>query len=153
MAARDRGERISQLVLIDAVGIDVPGEPITDFFALDARGVAEHSFHDSERSYIDPAVIPPEQSALMRANMATMRAVAGRPYMQDPELQPKLAAVAFPTLVLWGHSDRIATPAYGEAYAGSFGNARFEVIPNAGHLPQIEQPAATFGVIDTFVAQ
>jgi pimeloyl-ACP methyl ester carboxylesterase len=153
MATRDDSNRISQLVLIDAVGIDVPGEPMTDFFALDARGVAEHSFHDSERFYVDPSTIPPEQVALRQGNMATMRAVAGDPYMHDPELQPKLSTVAIPTLVLWGDSDGVATPAYGDAYARSFGNARFEVIPNAGHLPHIEQPAATFAAIDAFIAR
>jgi pimeloyl-ACP methyl ester carboxylesterase len=153
MAVRDRDQRISQLILIDAVGIDVPGEPMTDFFALDARGVAEHSFHDSERFYVDPATIPPEQAAAMQANMATMRLVAGDPYMYDPDLQPKLAAVTIPTLVLWGDSDKIATPAYGQVYASSFANARFEVIPNAGHLPQIEQPAATLAAIDAFVTR
>lgn len=152
MAVRDGGERISRLVLIDAVGIDVRGEPITDFFALDARGVAEHTFHDSQRFYVDPADIPQQQATLMQGNMATLSAVAGDPYMQDPELQPKLASVTIPTLVLWGDSDGIATPAYGAAYAGSFGSARFEAVRNAGHLPQIEQPAATFAAIDAFVA-
>jgi pimeloyl-ACP methyl ester carboxylesterase len=153
MAVRDGGERISQLVLVDAVGIDVPGEPMTNFFALDARGVAEHSFHDSKRFYVDPATIPPEQAATMQSNMATMRIVAGDPYMHDPALQPKLATVTIPTLVLWGDSDRIATPGYGEAYARSFGNTRFEVIADAGHLPQIEQPGATFAAIDAFAAR
>jgi pimeloyl-ACP methyl ester carboxylesterase len=36
-SVRDGGRRISGLVLIDAVGIEVPGQPITDFFALDPR--------------------------------------------------------------------------------------------------------------------
>lgn len=80
-----------------------------------------------------------------------MRALAGGPYMHDPDLRAKLAAVTIPTLVLWGDSDGIVTPAYGEAYARSFANARFQVIPDAGHLPQIEQPAATFDTIDAFL--
>jgi pimeloyl-ACP methyl ester carboxylesterase len=153
MAVRDREQRISQLVLVDAVGIDVADEPMTDFFALDARGVAEHSFHDSERFYVDPASIPPEQAATMQGNVAIMRIVAGDPYMCDPGLQPKLAGVTIPTLVLWGDSDGIASPAYGEAYARSFGNARYEVIADAGHLPQIEQPGATLAAIDAFAAR
>ena len=73
--------------------------------------------------------------------------------MHDPELHPKLASVRIPTLVIWGESDRIATPAYGEAYAGAFANARLRVIPQAGHLPQIEQQASTFEAIDSFVAR
>ena len=86
MAVRDRGARISGLVLIDAVGIEVDGEPITDFFALDPRGVFEHSFHDPDRFFVDPATLTPEQIATQQANMASLRAVAGDPYMHDPWL-------------------------------------------------------------------
>lgn len=63
MAVRDNGGRITNLILIDAAGIAVEGEPIRDFFALDAHGVAEYSFHDSERFYIDPATLSPERVA------------------------------------------------------------------------------------------
>jgi pimeloyl-ACP methyl ester carboxylesterase len=38
--------------------------------------------------------------------------------------------------------------AYGAAYADAFGNARLQVIPEAGHLPQMERPEATFVLID-----
>jgi pimeloyl-ACP methyl ester carboxylesterase len=152
MAVADTDGRITQLVLLDAVGIDVPGHPMADFFALDARGVAEHVFHDSARFYVDPATLTTEQAAIAQSNLATMKVLAGDPYMHDPELRPKLAAVKIPTLVLWGESDRIATPAYGEAYAGAFANARLRIIPEAGHLPQIEQPAATHAALDAFTA-
>jgi pimeloyl-ACP methyl ester carboxylesterase len=56
--------------------------------------------------------------AVMRANLATMRAVAGDPYMHDPDLRPRLAAVTVPTLALWGESDGICTPAYGRPTPG-----------------------------------
>ena len=131
-------------------GSPLPGEPITDFFALDARGVAEHSFHDPERFYVDPATQTADGVATLQANLATLRAVAGDPYMQDPQLRGRLAEVAIPTLVIWGDSDRIASAVYGRAYADSFGDARFELVNEAGHLPQIEQPAATFALIDAF---
>ena len=151
MALRDGAGRLSGLILIDAVGVEVEGEPVRDFFALDARGVAEYSFHDSERFYIDPATVPPEQAALRRANMATMRAVAGDPYMHDPKLLRRLGRVRIPTLVLWGESDRIVTPAYGAALAAAFQGAQFEVVERAGHLPQLERPAATFALVDAFI--
>lgn len=154
LAAHDHDGRIAHLVLIDAVGIDVPGEPITDFFALDARGVAAHSFHDSERFFTDPATLPAAELARMGGNRATMQALAGDPYMHDPTLRSRLSDVLTPTTVIWGESDRIATPAYGRAYAESFGTqAQVVLIPEAGHLPHIEQPAATRAVIDALVAQ
>jgi pimeloyl-ACP methyl ester carboxylesterase len=150
MAIRDAG-RISGLILLDAVGVDVDGQPIRDFFALDARGVAEYSFHDADRFYVDPVTVSDEQAARQRANMATMRIVAGEPYMHDPSLLSRLGRIRIPVRVIWGNSDRIVTPAYGAAYAAAFGDGRLAIVRNAGHLPQIEQPAATFSLIDDYV--
>jgi pimeloyl-ACP methyl ester carboxylesterase len=152
MAVRDRDRRISGLVLIDAVGVQIEGAPIRDFFALDPRGVAEYSFHDAERFYVDPATVPDEQMARQRANIATMRELAGDPYMHDPDLLGQLATVDVPTLLIWGSSDRIVTPEYGQAMADAFANARFTIIPDAGHLPQLEQASATFEALDSFIA-
>jgi pimeloyl-ACP methyl ester carboxylesterase len=148
MAVRDNAGAITGLVLIDAVGVAVDGEPIRDFFTLDARGVAEYAWHDSERYYVDPATMPADLAARQQGNMATMRVLAGDPYMHDPKLLHRLTNVTVPTLVIWGDSDRIVTPAYGEAYAAAFGDARFEVVSQAGHLPHIERPEATFALID-----
>ncbi|TQJ57521.1 alpha/beta fold hydrolase [Streptomyces sp. NBC_00080] len=153
LATADTQGLISGVVLMNSVGIEVEGEPIRDFFSLDARGVAEYAYHDSERFYVDPATVPAERLAVFQGNMAALRVFSGGPAMSDPTLRPRLAAVTTPTLVLWGESDRIATPAYGKEYAASFGNARFEVVPEAGHLPHLEQPARTFSLLDGFAAQ
>ncbi|GAA3141768.1 alpha/beta fold hydrolase [Streptomyces echinatus] len=151
MAVRDNARRIGRLVLIDAVGIDVPSEPITDFFALDPRAAAEHSWHEPDRFYADPATLPAEELARRQGNMATMRLLAGDPYMHDPKLMRRLGRVRQPALLVWGESDRIVTPEYGAAYAKVFGNGRLEVVPEAGHLPHIEQPDATFALIDAWL--
>jgi hypothetical protein len=153
MAVRDEAGLISSLVLIDSVGVLVEEQPIRDFFALDARGVAEYSFYDADRFYVDPATVPPEQAAQRAANMATMRVFAGDPYMHDPGLPGRLGRVEIPVLVLWGDSDRIVTPGYGQALAAAFPQAQFTVISQAGHLPQLEQPDATFGALDAFIGK
>jgi pimeloyl-ACP methyl ester carboxylesterase len=152
MTLDDREHRISGLVLVDAVGVEIEGEPIRDFFALDARGVAEYSFHDGDRFFVDPATLSAEQVARQRANMATLQVLAGDPYMHDPGLLVRLGSRDVPTLVIWGASDRIVTPAYGRAMADAFAHADFAVIPDAGHLPHLEQPATTFEALDTFLA-
>ena len=152
MALRDEAKLITGLILIDAVGIEVESEPIRNFFALDAQGVAEYAWHDANRFYVDPASLSPEQVSTQRANMATMRVIAGDPYMHDPNLRNRLSGIPFPVLLIWGESDRIVTPAYGAAFAAALGDSRLEVIKEAGHLPQIEQAAATLALIDKFVA-
>ncbi|MEV8566210.1 alpha/beta hydrolase [Streptomyces sp. NPDC051322] len=150
MALRDADGITTGLVLIDAVGVHVGGESIRDVFALDAREVARYSFHDPERFRVAPAAMAAGHEERQRANMATMNAVAGDPYMHDPMLLQRLPGVTLPVLVLWGASDRIVTPAYGRAYADALGNARFELIAEAGHLPHLEQPDRVFGLIDAY---
>jgi pimeloyl-ACP methyl ester carboxylesterase len=151
-ACRPEGRRaISQLVLVDTVGIEVAGEPIRDFFALDARGVAEYAWADPERGLIDPAALTPERQATMRGNMQALRGYAGDPYMHDLALVDNLPSIAARTLLLWGTADRIVTPAYGRAFAAHIPGAAFVLVDDAGHLPHLENPAATFAALDAFV--
>jgi pimeloyl-ACP methyl ester carboxylesterase len=152
LTLQDGGERVGRLVLIDSVGVDIADQPIRDFFALDARGVADYSYHDGNRFYVDPTTLPAEQLAMRKENMSTLRLLAGDPYMHDPALLGRLGEIVTPTLVVWGESDRIVTPNYGRGLAAAIPGARYEIIREAGHLPQIEQPGATFRTIDGFLA-
>ena len=141
---------LGAVVDIDGVGAVVEGEPIADFFALDTRGLAEAAWHDPERGYLDPAGFTDAQRAIQRSNGETMAVVAGRG-MSDPTLLGRLGAVAVPTLVVFGASDRIVTPAYGRAVASAIPDATFAVVAEAGHLPHLEAPEATWAVVDPFV--
>jgi pimeloyl-ACP methyl ester carboxylesterase len=73
------------------------------------------------------------------------------PYMYNPQLKRWLGRIRRPTLVLWGASDGVVTPSYGAHYAGLIPGARFEVIPEAGHHPEIEQPEAFADRVITFL--
>jgi pimeloyl-ACP methyl ester carboxylesterase len=131
--------RVGRIVLVDAVGIDVPGHPVVDFFALDLAKVAELSYHDPAPYRIDPSTMSEAQQAVMAGNRAALAVYAGTE-MRDPGLVARLAGVTVPTLVLWGDSDRIVDPDYGQAYADAIPTARFQVLPDTGHVPQIETP-------------
>ncbi|OII30954.1 hydrolase [Curtobacterium sp. MMLR14_010] len=150
-AADDRWSGVVGAVVdIDGVGAVVDGEPIADFFALDARGLAEVAWHDPERGYTDPADVTDEQRAVQRSNGATMAAVAGRG-MSDPTLLARLGGVRVPTLVVAGASDRVVTPTYARAVAAAVPGAEFAEVPAAGHLPHLEAPEATWAVVDPFL--
>ena len=131
--------RISRVILIDAVGIEVPGHPPADFFSLRMDQVFQLSFHNPVPFAIDPATLPPAAQQIAAGNRATLATYSGTA-MSDPTLIGRLAAVAIPTLVLWGDSDRIVTPEYGRAWADAIPKARFEVLRDTGHMPQIETP-------------
>lgn len=149
MALRDT-ERMSRFVVVDGVGIEVPGNPVVDFFALTPRQVAEHSYHDPDRFGIDPTKLPPEALQAMAGNRATLTVYAGTE-MFDPTLASRLAAVAKPTLVVWGDADRIADANYGRAFAAAMPGAKFQLLPDTGHLPQIETPHQLLEAIRSFV--
>ncbi len=140
MALRDIQQRIGGLVLVNGVGIVVDGHPVPDVSTLAPQDLAALSFHNPAAFRIDPATITPEQIAGRRANTETLYVYDSERLGGDPKLQRHLRHVKIPVLVAWGESDRVADLEYGRVYAQSFPNARFEPIPEAGHLPQIEQP-------------
>jgi pimeloyl-ACP methyl ester carboxylesterase len=141
--------RVSSFILVDAVGISAEGHPIADFFSMTPRQIAEASYHDPDRYGIDPAKLPPEARQVMAANRVTLAVYAGSD-MNDATLAPRLSAVAAPTLVLWGDSDRIVDPEYGRAFAHAIPASEFQVLPDTGHLPQIETPLQLLDAIWTF---
>jgi pimeloyl-ACP methyl ester carboxylesterase len=144
-----RSPRIAGIVLVDAVGIEVAGHAITDFFALTMGEVAQLSYFDPDAFGFDPSTLPPDQQAVVAANRAAL-AVYGSP-MSDPTLRGRLAGSTRPTLVLWGEADRIVDPDYGRAYAAAIPGARFRLIPESGHLPQLETPRELSSAIWDFV--
>lgn len=131
--------RVSSYVLVDAVGIQVAGHPVADFFNLTPSEVAQRSYHDPATFGVDPTNLPPEAQALMAGNRAAL-ATYGGTAMTDPTLAPRLRAVSTPTLVVWGDSDRIVDPDFGRAYAAAIPGALFQLLPATGHMPQIESP-------------
>jgi pimeloyl-ACP methyl ester carboxylesterase len=142
---------IGSVIVIDSVGVELAGEPIADFFSLSPRQLAEVAWHDADRGYLDPAGFSDEQRAVLAGNSRAMKAIAGSG-MADPTLLGRLGAVSVPTLVMWGASDRVVTPSYGRALAAAVPGAQFAKVEQAGHLPHLEQPAATFAVIERFLA-
>jgi pimeloyl-ACP methyl ester carboxylesterase len=135
--AAQQNDRVSKVILIDAVGLEVPGHPITDLFSLAPNQVASYTFADPQTHSPDPLSLPDEVRASIPGNIEALKAYAGVT-MADPTLRTRLASAVTPTLVIWGEEDRIAPIEIGYAYADAIPGATLELIPNAGHLPQIE---------------
>lgn len=87
MAALDADEgRIDRIVLLDAVGALVPGEPVRDVSGLHPRDLARHSWHDPERFLATLAAMPPEALRASQQNQVALQALAGDPYLHGPAL-------------------------------------------------------------------
>ncbi len=148
LAVREH-ERISGTVLLNAVGINVEGIELADFFSLTPQELMALSFHNPAVAP-HPTQLPQEAADIQAANAATLAVYAREPYMHDPRLRRRLALVPTPVAAIWGESDQIAPEPYGRAYAASFPNGRFELIPEAGHLPHLEQPEKVLDAIHRF---
>ncbi len=136
--------RLSKLVLVDSVGIktgDRETREVADVFALPMPELAKITWHDPS---LAPDIQALDDTALtmVAANRTALALYTWDPYMHNPKLAGLLHRIDIPTLVVWGESDGIVRPAYGEAFRDRIPGARMTVIPNAGHAPQIEQPEA-----------
>jgi pimeloyl-ACP methyl ester carboxylesterase len=143
--------RLDGLVLVDATGIEVPGHPVADAFALPLEEIRRRSYHDPARFVIDPSKVPAAQQAMMAGNFAALRVYAGG--TPPAPLLPRLSRIGVPTLVAWGESDRVADPEYGRAYARAIPGATFRLLRATGHVPQIETPEALADVVGSFLAE
>lgn len=68
--------------------------------------------------------------------IAQQKAIIGR-----PDSRPLLAAIAVPTAVIVGDADQVTPPEVAEEMAAGISGARLTVVPKAGHLALLEQPA------------
>jgi pimeloyl-ACP methyl ester carboxylesterase len=64
-----------------------------------------------------------------------------------------LSAISLPTLVLVGAEDVLTPPAEAEALVSAIAGARLEVVPRAGHLANLENPAAVNAALTRFLAR
>jgi pimeloyl-ACP methyl ester carboxylesterase len=131
--------RVSGVVLVDAAGLVISDHPVPDFFSLTMDQVADLSYYRPDAFRLDVDHMPPAARAAMAGNRAAL-AVYGGPAMADPGLLDRLPSVTVPVLVIWGEADRMIPVEHGRAYAKAIPNARFLLLPEAGHLPQLEAP-------------
>ena len=147
-------ERLSHLVLVDAVGIkcgDRETRDIADIYAITDKQLAELVYAYPQAMTRDVKALSESELTLMaRAREATGR-YAWTPYMHDPKLKGRLHRIHVPTLVLWGEADRVASPDYGRSFAAAIPNAQFALVAGAGHFPHLEQPGALARRIVDFV--
>lgn len=127
--------RVSGAIIIDGIGIEADGHPMTDVSGMSPAEIRTYSFHD-------PGKVPVPPNTAGAGPSPDVLALIGYtgPAMSDPTLSERLAHLDLPVHVLWGESDRIVTPDYGKIYAAAIPKATFTLLPRTGHLPQVETP-------------
>lgn len=71
--------------------------------------------------------------------------------VRDADLTESTRALKVPTLCMVGDQDGSTPPDLVRSMANLISNSEFRIIPNAGHIPCVEQPDAVAGLIGGFL--
>jgi pimeloyl-ACP methyl ester carboxylesterase len=147
--------KLEHLILVDPVGIkigDRESRDILDVFNVNPAEVRRCAWHDPAKAP-DYNAMSDEELVILARNREALCLYAWHPCLYNPQLKQWLGRIRVPTLFLWGDSDRIVTPEYGRAYSALIPGSRFELIPEAGHHPELEQPERFADRVAAFLRQ
>ncbi len=163
LVAADHPERVEALVLVDPATSTAPiawpvrmlrargvGEAAMAVVArpLVAHGLRAWLFADAARvteHAIDDAWAPLTVRGTRFAALHAIRSDPGR-------FRGLEERVRVPTLIVWGEKDRLIPVEEGRRLTRRIAGSRLVVLPDAGHLPQREQPEAFARAVAGFVS-
>lgn len=157
-------ERIERLALIGPTGLFVPGAPIADVFwethpadGVSFAGLRALLFGDGESDLareMFPDLRGDIDREVLRYKLFRFASRIGfsPPYLHDRRLAGRLARYRNPVLAIQGADDRLVPRRHGEVYAEGFGDARLEVVEEAGHSAFAERPDAVAALVADFLA-
>ena len=157
-AIRNPG-RIARLVLVDAMGLDVPGTPSPDLEAMD-----EDAFVTSVFAKVGMVARPqvsgfgatwenvrtgPEFERQWKGRNLVVELAKGK--YSDPELTKEARQISSDTLLVWGRLDGLVPPEHGEFLRRSVPNSSLHIIEGSGHLPMSEKPETFNRIVRDFL--
>lgn len=150
-------ERFSAVALIAPIGLWNVEYPVADFFSMAPDEIAAATYHDTDSPAAQSAARAPEENEAYIAFMvdrAKSLATAAKYLWPIPNrgLVRRLHRIAAPTLLIWGESDQIVPPRYAEDFRSGIPNAAIEILPETGHLPQVEAPERLAETVERFLA-
>jgi pimeloyl-ACP methyl ester carboxylesterase len=142
--------RFDKLVLIAPAGLRIPEHPIRDIFLMTPAQRAEALFRDPSRL---PAPDPSDWEAAFWSykSMTALARFGWSPFMNDPKLERRLHRVSARTCVIAPAEDGILPLAHFERYAQRIPEAQLKVLPDAGHVVDIEGPEALADAVLDFL--
>ena len=144
--AADQPHRVSKLILVDSMGVDVLEQPAADLVNIDKDTFYAAVFTKMETIRVagDFGDTPEsvrnseEFESQWKGREVLVDLSAGKP--SDPELTKRLGNITASTLIIWGRDDELVPLRHGEVLADSIPNSKFAVIESderqtAGHSP------------------
>jgi pimeloyl-ACP methyl ester carboxylesterase len=151
LAVRDT-RRIASLTLVGAAGIHVKGvDGVDPFLHTDEQRVRDLFYDPGYADEMLQRLKRPELEDIGLRNQTTTARLIWQPRGYDPHLHKWLHRIDVPTLLVWGANDRLYPRDYAVAYQRLIPGANVVIIPDCGHLPQVEQRHAFVAALESFL--
>ena len=142
--AAHRRHAISALVLLDPIGLWRDDAPVAQYMTMLPEELAAVLFCDPAGEVAKTAMALPadeNERAVAMADLVWAMGATGKFVWPIPDkgLARRLHRVTAPALIVWGEADRLVSPRYAQEFADRLGDARVEIVPDAGHVPQLER--------------
>ncbi|MBI5595431.1 MAG: alpha/beta hydrolase [Elusimicrobia bacterium] len=132
---------VERLVLLDPAGL----KDASGLSEQTARTIGEptagnlRSFNRrvTHKERVLPDRVFEQMAGLLKARHTRDTALAIK---DEHFLEGRLKGLTMPVHILWGASDRVIPPSQAEAFKKELPSATLEMIPECGHLPQVECP-------------
>ena len=147
-------ERCASLILADTFAVHPEGQAIYDRSAAasnDLRAMAEARVDILLAQPADPVVRSEVVETMAGIDPAAYRIGADAVWLADQ--RDRAEHIRVPTLVLCGTEDKVTPPALSRDLAALIRGARLELIEGAGHIGNLERPAAFNGIVEQFVTE
>ena len=146
--ATTRPDRVSRLILVDSMGLDVPSAPSPNLQAIDEESFAKAVFGRlgliaTAQAYGFGAEWEnvrrgPEFERQWKGRGLVASLVQGQ--CADAELTHQVHTISADTLLIWGRLDGIVPLSHGEILRAALPHSRLKVLERCGHLPMVEKP-------------
>lgn len=133
--------RLANLVLVGAAGLKPSEGEIVDQMLIEYADYVRQGFRDGEsfEAHFGTEIDKGVKDIWDFSRVMTAR-VTWSPYMFSRRLAPLLGGVQTPTLIVWGKQDEIIPIQSARQYEQALPNARLEIVEDAGHHIDTEQP-------------
>ena len=147
----------TRLVLLAPLGLWREDQPVANWISAAPADLPALLFHDPGAPAVQRSLAPPEDpQAMLDVIAATVWALGctGKFVWPIPDrgLAKRLHRITTPTLIVWGAQDRLAPVAYAEEFRSRIAGARVAILPDCGHLLQVEQREALDRVVAGFLS-
>ncbi len=144
---------VDKLVLVGAMGIQPPDGFIMDQALFNHLEYTQAGFHDQAAYARVFGAEPPTDLVVEWEICREMNfRIAWKPYMYSQTLPHLLGSVQAPSLVVWGDNDRIVPRSAADVFVERLTNSHLEIVADAGHYVDLEQPEALARLTTDFIA-